>query len=614
MDPSVKHPSESSDHRFAFTLVELLVVIAVIVILIALLLPTLGMARGNARQRQCASNQRQIFSAWSRAASRTPVRGAQWTQRISPYLILGADVLFCPDDPARSAEASFALNDYAWRFLAQDTGRIVLLDYKQVEISVVGKTVAQLGANWPAQQAPRHFGRENATFYDGHVDAYEPSQIDPRLCEAYARYWRPVADSNINLVDCVTSSNPLPTEPATTTGGATTSGAPPSGTSTGTTTGSTSTTPGGTTAAGTTTSGTSTGSTAGGTTTGGTSLCTTGRYVKVTLPGTNLLFMTEVVVIDSNGVNVAVGEAATQINTYNNDSTYAASKAVDGNTNELMSGLSQSGTKSTAGAWWMVDLGTNTQISYIVIWCSDFAPERLNGAKVAILDSSSAEVWSETMPDMTNTVSSLTYETKWSSKPISPNWSNPPCGGSTTGGTTTGGGAYPPAANGLYAEYRKGADHTINPGFTGAAAVARVDSSLGWPIGINVGLGDVKAALNPLHPFWNDKPYRKFTSLWTGEIYAPTAGGYRLYVDHNSKMRIWIDGVQVHNRSTATGPYWDFHMNNTSGAINLAVGWHNIRIEHEADPPTDNTVDIKWTVPGGSPAVIPPTYLRPPQT
>ncbi|MCE9555473.1 MAG: LamG domain-containing protein [Planctomycetes bacterium] len=262
-------PARSREHHArSFTLVELLVVVAIIVILVALLLPAIGMARARSRQAQCASNQRQIWLAWTRANSRNPsqpVRGSNWPQRIAQYLQGSGNVLFCPDDVNPQQASSYAFNANAWQFSSSpDAGRIVLLDYKQIEAKVIGQTVAQLNdvsTGWPGGQAPRHFQRENVTLGDGHSDSFEPRAIDPRYCAYYVQFWRPDKDQNTNLAGCFALGT-IPPElvPTTTTTGGQTTSAPGS-------------TAGGTSAGGITTgaiAGTTTGATTGGTTTGGT--------------------------------------------------------------------------------------------------------------------------------------------------------------------------------------------------------------------------------------------------------------------------------------------------------------------------------------------------------
>lgn len=101
-----RHPC--ADRREAFTLVELLVVVAIIAILAAILLPSLSQARSAARKAQCASNLRQIGIACVAYAgdhddflvSQKLASGAVWRQMLIPYTQAPKNAtawLICPD-------------------------------------------------------------------------------------------------------------------------------------------------------------------------------------------------------------------------------------------------------------------------------------------------------------------------------------------------------------------------------------------------------------------------------------------------------------------------------------------------------------------------------------
>ena len=102
---------ESSQCRRAFTLVELLVVVAIIALLLAILLPSLGGAREQARASTCQANLHQLGLSISMYADEnrdavvslieTPAGFVHWIQLLEPF-IKSAAICRCRDDQSRN--------------------------------------------------------------------------------------------------------------------------------------------------------------------------------------------------------------------------------------------------------------------------------------------------------------------------------------------------------------------------------------------------------------------------------------------------------------------------------------------------------------------------------
>jgi len=112
--------------RSAFTLVEMLVVIALIGILVALLLPAIQSARASARRTMCKNSMRQVGLAVLMFADahdgrfpRTVHDGDEksWINTLAPYVESVDRIRICPDDPkgsdrVKAQSTTYVLNGY----------------------------------------------------------------------------------------------------------------------------------------------------------------------------------------------------------------------------------------------------------------------------------------------------------------------------------------------------------------------------------------------------------------------------------------------------------------------------------------------------------------------
>lgn len=172
-------PAPARPSRRGFTLIEVLVVVAIVALLISIMLPALDSARDAARRVQCASNQRQLVTAWvmytddhrgyamphlkARGVTRTYWYGQEniatsaldhTAGTLTPYLAAAPgdrSVFECPDQPAGSYRTQGSTEDFtstygynAYGLAPNTSGYFELYNQRTVRLSDLARPSAQL--------------------------------------------------------------------------------------------------------------------------------------------------------------------------------------------------------------------------------------------------------------------------------------------------------------------------------------------------------------------------------------------------------------------------------------------------------------------------------------
>ncbi|AHF90423.1 hypothetical protein OPIT5_09660 [Opitutaceae bacterium TAV5] len=206
---STPSPRFRSFHA-AFTLIELLTVIAIIGILAAIIIPVTGKVRESARRASCASNLRQIMGAtllWSGehrdnlplvVDSNLPTDEQRWAARLLPYVssmtaraTTAQSVFRCGSDNIERVQTDSTPCSYGLNIRVHKSGAVSNTTYKKITIIPAPSRTILYGDAWHNTNrvvsslslwqfwGDFHSGQgSNYAFADGHVQFLAQATID----------------------------------------------------------------------------------------------------------------------------------------------------------------------------------------------------------------------------------------------------------------------------------------------------------------------------------------------------------------------------------------------------------------------------------------------------
>jgi len=172
------------NRQSAFTLVELLVVVAIIAVLLSILLPGLQRARERTRTIACANRMRQFSITMLMYANDSAGHWPGLQYSLAPFQALIHDLdlttptfQLCPSRRT-TRNRSFSVNAYLWyrgwrRVDDVEQPTQTLLIVEEDEISIDNEHFAVRNNLWWNVIANRHLHGANMTFCDGHLEYWK---------------------------------------------------------------------------------------------------------------------------------------------------------------------------------------------------------------------------------------------------------------------------------------------------------------------------------------------------------------------------------------------------------------------------------------------------------